>query len=228
MSGARQERTARHEGDLGSAGSRLERANDPFALPEGLPVPEDDGAADHLEGMRVPSVPLPSTAGREVNVAEVAADGQVVVYCYPLTGAPGVELPEDWDMIPGARGCTPEACSFRDHHDELEALGAEVFGLSTQTTDYQRDLVGRLHLPFEVLSDSELKFSGELRLPTFEIEESIASQPTTLIKRLTLILRGGVIKKVFYPIFPPNEHADEVVAWLSENTTQPRQRAAGS
>jgi peroxiredoxin len=129
-----------------------------------------------------------------------------------------VDLPEDWDAIPGARGCTPEACSFRDHHAELEELGAAVFGLSSQTADYQRELVARLRLPFEVLSDSELKFTERLRLPALEIEETVASQPTTLIKRITLVLRDGNIGKAFYPIFPPDGHADEVIAWLRQNT----------
>ncbi len=196
--------------------------NDPFALPEGLPIPEDDGAADHLEGMWVPRITLPSTARRGVDPAAISAEGRVVLYCYPLTSPPGVELPEGWDLIPGARGCTPEACSFRDHHEELRELGAEVFGLSTQTTDYQRELVARLHLPFEVLSDSRLEFARTLRLPTFELDEAVELQPRTLIKRLTLVLLEGRIEKVFYPIFPPNEHAEEVVAWLSANPVRSR------
>ena len=198
--------------------------NDPFELPEGLPVPEDDGAADHLEGMWIPSVTLPSTSGEKVDIAEVSRRSRVIVYCYPLTGAPDVELPEDWDLIPGARGCTPEACSFRDHHDGLRELGIEaVFGFSTQTTGYQKGLVERLHLPFEVLSDSGLAFVRALRLPTFEVESSVGSQPTTLVKRLTLVVLDGAVEKVFYPIFPPNEHAEEVVAWLSENPAQPHE-----
>jgi len=203
-------------------GGRSKAANDPSVLPEGLPVPEDDGAANHLEGMRIPTVVLPSTSGREVDAAEVSRWGRVLVYCYPLTSAPDVDLPEDWDLIPGARGCTPEACSFRDHHDLLRELAVEaVFGLSTQTTAYQKGLVERLHLPFEVLSDSKLGFVRALRLPTLEVERSIASQPTTLVKRLTLVMLDGSIEKVFYPIFPPNEHAGEVIAWLSENPVQP-------
>lgn len=208
---------AEFEGRRGWEARGSQVQNDPFVLPEGLPIPEDDGAAGHLEGMQLPSIALPSTAGREVDVGEVSVRGRVILYCYPLTSAPGVELPEDWDMIPGARGCTPEACSFRDHHKELKELKAEVFGVSTQTTGYQRELVARLDLPFEILSDSELKFARELMLPTFEIEKHITSQPATLIKRLTLVLLGGRIEKVFYPIFPPNEHAEEVVAWLSAN-----------
>lgn len=216
MSGARSRR-AEFEGRRGWEARGSQVRNDPFALPEGFPVPEDDGAADHLEGRQVPSIALPSTAGREVDVAEASVRGRVILYCYPLTGAPGVELPEDWDMIPGARGCTPEACSFRDHYGELKELKATVFGLSTQMTSYQQELVARLHLPFEVLSDSELRFARDLALPTFETEKHIASQPTTLIKRLTLVLLGGRIEKVFYPIFPPDKHAEEVVAWLSAN-----------
>lgn len=163
--------TEKHGNSEKLESGRGKAANGSFALPEGLPAPEDDGAADHLESMRLPTVKLPSTSGREVDIAEVSRQGRVVVYCYPLTGAPGVELPEDWDLIPGARGCTPEACSFRDHSDELRESGAEtVFGLSTQTTEYQKSLVERLHLPFEVLSDSGLALVRALRLPTFELE----------------------------------------------------------
>lgn len=216
MSGGRPGRTEFGDG-RGVDAYRSKEVNGAFSLPEGLPVPEDDGASDHLEGMWVPGVTLPSTAGRGVDPAGISAGGRVVLYSYPLTSASGVELPEGWDLIPGARGCTPEACSFRDHHEELRELGAEVFGLSTQTTDYQKELVSRLHLPFELLSDSRLEFARALRLPTFELERAVGSQPTTLIKRLTLALLEGRIEKVFYPVFPPNEHAGEVVAWLSAN-----------
>ncbi len=176
------------------------------ALPPDLPRPIDDGACDHLVGLPVPPIALPSTAGREVELA--ALPGRTVVYCYPMTGAPGVALPESWDMIPGARGCTPQACAFRDHHQELAALGAAVFGLSTQTTDYQREMAERLHLPFEVLSDAEFRFVDALRLPTFE------AGGKRLVRRLTLILRDGTIEHVFYPVFPPNESAAQVVRWL--------------
>jgi peroxiredoxin len=195
------------------------RPDDPYTLPEGLPVPEDDGACEHLEGMSLPAgVRLPSTEGVEVDLAEASAGGRVVVYCYPLTGVPGEALPEGWDLVPGARGCTPEACAFRDHHGELRRLEAEaVFGLSTQTTGYQRDLARRLHLPFGVLSDSDLRFAQALGLPTFQIEKPTASQPSTLIKRLTLVLLRGAVEKVFYPVFPPDRHAEEVAGWLSEN-----------
>ncbi len=177
------------------------------SLPAGLPVPEDDGAADHLAGMILASVPLPSTGGGVVDVANLR--GQTVLYCYPKTGVPGEPLPDGWDAIPGARGCTPETCAFRDHFAELKAAGADhVFGLSAQSTTYQRELHERLHLPFPVLSDERLAFTRALRLPTFE------AWGGTLIKRLTLIIRGGLAAHVFYPVFPPDGHAAEVLAWL--------------
>ncbi|HEY1374120.1 MAG TPA: peroxiredoxin, partial [Candidatus Binatia bacterium] len=178
-------------------------------LPADLPIPVDDGACDHLPGIRVPSVRLESTAGRVVDLS--ALPGRTVVYCYPRTGRPDVELPAGWNAIPGARGCTPESCGFRDHFQELQSLGADVFGLSTQESDYQREAAKRLHLPFEILSDAELGFTRALRLPTFEVDGM------TLIKRLTLILRDGKIEKVFYPVFPPDQHAEEVAAWLAVN-----------
>ena len=155
----------------------------------------------------MPVVILPSTAGRMVNVGALTA-ARTVIYCYPMTGVPGKPLPEGWDLIPGARGCTPQACDFRDHYRELKELGADVFGLSTQTTEYQREMAERLHLPFEVLSDSEFQLCEALILPTFEVEG------TRLVKRLTLIIRGNVIGTVFYPVFPPNENAEQVVNWL--------------
>jgi peroxiredoxin len=175
----------------------------------GLPVPADDGAADHLPGMLLPSVPLMSTAGRSLDLSVLP--GRTVVYCYPLTGRPGRNLPEGWDEIPGARGCTPQSCAFRDHHEELRALGARVFGLSTQDTDYQREAAGRLHLPFELLSDARLAFARALNLPTFEADSA------TLLKRLTLVIDEGRIEKVFYPVFPPGKNAEEVIEWLSRN-----------
>jgi peroxiredoxin len=178
-----------------------------FPLPPGLPVPQDDGACDHLPGTGVPEIALHSTAGREVVLAR--GPGRAIVYCYPMTGRPGAALPEGWDQIPGARGCTPESCGFRDHHRELLALGAVVYGLSTQDTRYQREAVDRLGLPFELLSDSLLQFTRALALPTFDAGAG------PLIKRLTLVLRKGVIEKVFYPIFPPDCHAEEVVSWLT-------------
>ncbi|HET7479958.1 MAG TPA: peroxiredoxin [Rubrobacteraceae bacterium] len=177
-------------------------------LPRDLPVPEDDGACDHLPRLRLPSVPLRSTMSETLDLS--AFEGRTVVYCYPMTGRPDRELPEGWDEIPGARGCTPQSCSFRDHHEELGTLGAQVFGLSTQDTEYQREAVERLHLPFDLLSDTDLAFARALDLPTMEVEGMI------LIKRLTLIIDDGQITKVFYPVFPPDRSAEEVIEWLSK------------
>ena len=174
-----------------------------------IPAPKDDGAAAHLFGMRVPSVPLPATDGTTVDLSSLR--GTVVVYAYPRTGIPGIENPPGWDLIPGARGCTPQTCEFRDHHRDLTSLGAEVFGLSTQTTEYQREMVERLHVPFEVLSDCEFRLCEALRLPTFEADGM------RLVKRLTLVIRDGVIETVFYPVFPPNESAGQVINWLTLN-----------
>jgi peroxiredoxin len=184
----------------------MARTENPYELPEDLPVPTDDGAADHLPGIQIPSVPLSSTAGETVDLS--ALSGRTVVYCYPMTGRPGSDLPSGWDEIPGARGCTPQSCSFRDHHADLQALGARVFGLSTQDTEYQREATQRLHLPFALLSDEDLAFADTLRLPTFEVDDMV------LLKRLTLIIKDGRIEKVFYPVFPPDRSAEDVVGWL--------------
>jgi len=178
----------------------------PYELPKGLPVPTDDGASDHLPGMHLPSVPLTSTAGESIDLSTLP--GKTVVYCYPMTGRPGSDLPAGWDEIPGARGCTPQSCAFRDHHAEIKALGARVFGLSTQSTEHQREAAERLHLPFELLSDEELAFARALDLPTFEVEGMV------LLKRLTLIIDDGRIEQVFYPVFPPDRNAEEVVEYL--------------
>jgi peroxiredoxin len=183
-------------------------AQNPYELPNDLPVPEDDGAADHLPGMRLPSVLLASTSGEIVDLS--ALPGRTVVYCYPMTGRPDRSLPAGWDEIPGARGCTPQSCSFRDHHAELRSLGASVFGSSTQDTEYQREAATRLHLPFALLSDSDLAFAGTLGLPTFEVDGMV------LLKRLTLVIDEGWIEKVFYPVFPPDRSAEEVVEWLED------------
>lgn len=176
-------------------------------LPAGLPEPADDGGADHLPGRRLPPVPLPTTGGGLVDLSSLP--GTTVVYCYPMTGRPDRGLPEGWDGIPGARGCTPQSCSFRDHHEELRGLGARVFGLSTQDTAYQREAVERLHLPFELLSDEGLTFASEVGLPAFEVGDEV------LTKRLTMVLEDGRVEKVFYPVFPPNENARGVIEWLS-------------
>jgi len=176
-------------------------------LPDDLPVPQDDGACDHLPGLAVADVALPSTMGGLVNLASPAS-GWTIVYCYPRTGVPGQPLPTNWDAIPGARGCTPQSCAFRDHHAELAALDARVFGLSTQPTAYQREAAKRLHLPFALLSDESLAFCRALRLPTFEVDG------LRLIRRLTLVIRSSRIAHVFYPVFPPDRSADAVLAWL--------------
>lgn len=176
------------------------------ALPQGLPAPEDDGACDHLPGARVPGLGLPATDGSEINLASLA--GRTVVYCYPMTGRPGEALPDGWDETPGARGCTPQSCAFRDHHTELQQLGARIFGLSTQSTGYQREAAERLRLPFPLLSDAGLRFARALELPTFEAGRM------TLTRRLTLVIRNGLVEKVFYPVFPPDANAGEVAEWL--------------
>ena len=176
-------------------------------LPADLPVPLDDGGADHLTGIRVPSVALPSTGRGVVDLSLTA--GSVVVYAFPRTGVPGEpSLSDDWDSIPGARGCTPESCGFRDHHAELQALGVDVVGLSTQDTAYQQEAVDRLHLPFPLLSDADLALTQALRLPTMEV----AGQ--RLLRRLTMLVTDGVVEHVWYPVFPPDTHAEEVLRWL--------------
>ena len=183
---------------------------DLLELPADLPVPEDDGACAHLEAMMVPAISLDSTSGSLVNLAETR--GRTVVYCYPRMGQPDQPVTKNWDAIPGARGCTPQSCSFRDHYQELTAAGAfHVFGLSAQDTDYQRKAVERLHLPFSLLSDLELHFADALKLPTFRFDSM------TLIKRLTLIIDDGCITKVFYPVFPPDKSAEQTLQWLIEN-----------
>ena len=181
-----------------------------FPLPPNLPRPQDDGAADHLKGMAMPRVALRSTAGRMVELSDLRAL-RTAIYCYPRTGVPGKPVPEGWDAIPGARGCTPQTCGFRDHHQELSLLKVDVFGFSMQTTEYQREMAGRLHLPFEILSDAEFQFCDALHLPTFEVEGM------RLVKRLTLIVRAGRIEHVFYPVFPPNESANQVLSWLRDH-----------
>ena len=192
-------------------------AFDPAQLPADLPTPRDDGAASHLTGLAMPPVALPSTDGEPMRV-DVVPDGfaRLIIYAYPMTGVPGVPVPDGWDEIPGARGCTPESCGFRDHAAELAALGAAVAGLSTQSTAYQREAATRLRLPFPLLSDADLTLTGALRLPTFGVGVGPAYEGgghRTLLKRLTLVIRDGVVEKVFYPVFPPDAHAEEVLAW---------------
>ncbi len=177
-------------------------------LPADLPVPIDDGACDHLLGMHLPDVALAPTRGGEVNVSRLS--GLTVMYIYPMTGRPDTPLPDGWEQIPGARGCTPQACSFRDHSAELEALKTRVFGLSTQPGAYQREAAQRLHLPFALLSDASLAFARGLSLPTMDVEGQ------RLIKRITLICEGRKIVRVFYPVFPPDANAAEVIRWLQQ------------
>ena len=180
-------------------------------LPTDLPIPKDDGAAAHLVGMRLPAISLDATNARRFNLGE--SRGRLVIYCYPMTGQPNVPLPEGWDQIPGARGCTPQSCSFRDHYQELRALGADVVGLSVQSTEYQKEMVDRLHLPFPVLSDADYQFQQALSLPTF------VAAGMTLLKRITLIVNDGVIKAVHYPIFPSDSDPAWVMNYLKNNPT---------
>jgi peroxiredoxin len=189
--------------------SGVQRTDDIHILPEDLPVPEDDGAADHLLNAVVPAIALKAATGETIRLDEPGK--RTVLFCYPRTGRPDEELPPGWNAIPGARGCTPEACGFRDHHAELAQAGAAVFGLSTQSPSYQRELVERLGLRFAVLSDERLALTEALGLPAFEA----AGQ--TLLRRLTLIVSDGRIEHVFYPVFPPDRHASEVLAWLRAN-----------
>ena len=175
-----------------------------------IPPPADDRRMAHVTGMRMPDVTLPATDGADVNLSHLA--GRIVVYAYPMTGQPGVALPTGWDEIPGARGCTPHSCAFRDHHAELSAAGAvRVFGLSTQETAYQQEVVERLHLPFPILSDAQLKLAHAARFPTLEVEGR------TLLGRFALVIDDGVVTKTFYPVFPPDQNASEVLAWLQAN-----------
>ncbi len=182
-------------------------AHNPNSLPSDIPVPQDDGRARHLTGLKLPDIALPATGGGSVNLSKLK--GRTVVYIYPRTGVPGVDPPPGWDQIPGARGCTPQSCGFRDHFDELEALGvSQVFGLSTQDTEYQREAAQRLRLPFPILSDADLNLALKLYLPMF------MAAGMTLLARMALVIEDGVIVKVFYPVFPPDKNAEEVITWL--------------
>ncbi len=187
---------------------RVSDLPDPYVLPPDLPVPQDDGAADHLQGATVPPLSLPATSGEQVDLASAAA-GTLVLYCYPRTGTPGEPLPPGWDRIPGARGCTPQSCAFRDHFAQLELLGARVLGLSAQTLADQAEFADRTGLPYPLLADPGLALAGALRLPTFQVAGM------RLYRRLTLIARDAEIIRVFYPVFPPDRNAADVVAWLS-------------
>jgi peroxiredoxin len=178
-------------------------------LPTDLPVPLDDGSTNHLKGMRLPKISLQATNGKRIDLADIK--GRLVIYCYPMTGQPNVALPDGWDQIPGARGCTPQSCSFRDHYQELQVLGAQVVGLSVQTTEYQKEMADRLHLPFSVVSDVDYEFQKALNMPIF------VTAGMTLLKRVTLIANNGVIEAVHYPIFPSDSDAAWVVSYLKSH-----------
>jgi len=177
-------------------------------LPADLPAPEDDGAADHLTGMALPEIRLPSSLGGTADLTE-AAKGRLVAYLYPRTGVPGEPLPTGWDDIPGARGCTPQSCAYRDSLAEFSSLGATVVGISAQSPTEQAEFAEREHIPFPLLSDNDLSLADALQLPTFEADGM------TLYKRLTLIAEAGRISKVFYPVSPPDRNANEVLSWLA-------------
>jgi len=183
------------------------------SLPDDLPPPVDDGACDHLVGMDLPSLALPSTAGAPVDLSKLP--GRLVIYCFPRAGQPGVPSPAGWDKIPGARGCTPQSLAFRDHHHKIRSLHAEVFGISAQSPEAQGEIAARLQLPFPLLSDEKLELARALNLPTFEADGML------LIRRLTLIVTEGAIEKVFYPVFPPDKSADEVIVWLLAHPRRP-------
>jgi peroxiredoxin len=177
-------------------------------LPSDLPIPEDDGSTDHLKGMKLPQVLLKATNGETINLGNI--QGRLVIYCYPMTGQPNVALPDGWDQIAGARGCTPQSCSFRDHYQDLKNLGAKVIGLSVQTSEYQKEMADRLHLPFPVVSDVDYQFQKALNMPTF------VAGGMTLLKRVTLITNYGVIEGVHYPIFPSDSDAAWVMDYLKK------------
>ena len=176
-------------------------------LPDNLPIPQDDGAADHLVGTKLDSVTLKATDGSQVDLSKLS--GMTVVFIYPKTGVPGVALPDGWDDIPGARGCTPQACSYRDNYDELKKHVDNLFGLSVQSGEYQKELKDRVELPYEILSDFDFKFANSLNLPTFE------ASSMKLLKRLTLIIKDGVIIKKHYPVFPSNKDVNWVLTSFS-------------
>ncbi|MEI7531157.1 MAG: peroxiredoxin [Betaproteobacteria bacterium] len=178
-------------------------------LPTDLPIPQDDGSTNHLKGMKLPNLSLKATNGKAINFVDIK--GKLVIYCYPMTGQPNVALPDGWDQIPGARGCTPQSCSFRDHYQELQALGADVIGLSVQSTEYQKEMADRLHLPFPVVSDVNYQFQKALNMPTF------VADGITLLKRVTLMVNNGVIDAVHYPIFPSDSDPAWVIDYLKSH-----------
>jgi peroxiredoxin len=181
-------------------------------LPPDLPVPQDDGAAGHLAGLAMPAITLEATSGAPVDLSKLPP-GRTVLFAYPMTGRPGVDLPPGWNEIPGARGCTPQNCSFRDAHAAFATLGARVLGLSTQTRAYQLEMAERLHLPYPVLSDAAFALTNALRLPVFE------AAGVRLLRRLTMVIKDGIIEHVFYPVFPPDRATDDVLEWLRARAT---------
>jgi peroxiredoxin len=182
---------------------------DVYSLPDDLPVPEDDGACDHLPGVRLPPLRLTATSGGELELGDLGAEGTAVLFIYPRTGKPGELLPPGWDLIPGARGCTPQSCAFRDLNGEFTERGVEVVGMSAQSPADQAEFADRVDLPFPLVSDPSLELGKALELPTFEVDQM------TLYRRVTLVVREGEIAKAFYPVFPPDRNAAEVLAWLS-------------
>ena len=187
--------------------------NSPYELPSGLPIPIDDGACEHLPGLDVPSVVLPSTGKRTVNTAEVSR-GKAVFFFFPAAGRPGVPDPKGWNQIPGARGCTPQACGYRDLYHEFRKLGFQVFGVSAQRREDLVEIAQRNRLSYELLSDSELRLTKALHLPTFQVESTVPLVPPLCIKRLSLVVASGKVERVFYPVFPPDKNAEEVLRYL--------------
>ncbi len=175
-------------------------------IPEGLPIPTDDGACDHLKDASLPELILRTTSDRLIDLSQLQIP--TLIFFYPRTGEPSKPAPADWDLIPGARGCTPQSCGFRDLYSEFKSLGFQVFGASSQSTDYQKEFVSRNHIPFEIISDEKFELTNKLNLPTFTYNG------TKLIKRMAWVVNEGKINKVFYPVFPPNENASRVLEYL--------------
>ena len=192
--------------------------NDPYApLPAGLPVPVDDGACRHLVGMRLPAISLRSSNNKAVDLSQVGLRERAVLFFFPAAGRPGLPDPTGWNLIPGARGCTPQLCDYRDATTEFQELPVKLFGISSQRHEDLVEIADRNRLQYELLSDEELRLTKALRLPTFKVESPVGLVPPTCIKRLTLVINKGRVEKVFYPVFPPNKNASEVLAYLKES-----------
>ena len=189
--------------------------NDPYApLPAGLPVPVDDGACRHLVGMRLPAIALKSSTNNVVDLSQIALQERAVLFFFPAAGRPGVPDPTGWNLIPGARGCTPQLCDYRDATTEFQKIGVKLFGISSQRHEDLVEIAKRNRLRYELLSDDELHLTKMLRLPTFKVESPVGLVPPVCIKRLSIVVRESRIEKVFYPVFPPNKNASEVLAYL--------------